>query len=143
MRLMLDANVILDVLIDREPFVKDAALIWDLCETEKVYGSISSLTVTNLVYVMRKSLDRKGIKTVMNALSSIFTIEDLRAADVARAAEIQWDDFEDAVQYATAQRIKADYIITRNTKDFAASSIKAISPEEFIRAVKAENVPYS
>ncbi|MDO4277148.1 MAG: PIN domain-containing protein, partial [Eubacteriales bacterium] len=56
MRVFIDANILLDVLQNREPFVKDSATIWKLCETERLEGYVSVLTFSNLVYIMRKEL---------------------------------------------------------------------------------------
>lgn len=61
----------------------------------------------------------------------MFKFEDLTQADLKAAADMKWRDFEDAVQSVTASRINADYIITRNTKDFQDSPIKAVTPEEY------------
>ena len=55
--------------------------------------------------------------------------------DLSMAAKMKWRDFEDAVQSATASRINADYIITRNTKDFDGSTVKAITPEEYFAEI--------
>ena len=56
MVLLIDANIILDVLLNRPEFVKESSLVWKLCETEQAKGYISALTFANLVYIMRKQL---------------------------------------------------------------------------------------
>ena len=81
---------------------------------------------------MRKELDAEKINEVLKQLSLIFTFEDLNASDIRTAAEMQWDDFEDAIQAATARRIHADHIITRNVKDFKNSKVIAFTPAEFL-----------
>lgn len=63
MKLLIDANILLDVLQNREPYVQASSIIWKLCETEKATGYISALTFANLVYIMRKELDPKKLKT--------------------------------------------------------------------------------
>ena len=132
MRLLIDGNIILDVLQDRAPHVGDSAKIWKLCETGRAEGFISSLTFANLVYVMRKELSPEKISEVLKALSLIFRFTDMTAADLMKAAELQWDDFEDALQYAAAERIHADHVITRNAKDFRQGKITARTPAEFL-----------
>ena len=132
MRLLIDANIILDVLQEREPFYVDSSIVWKLCETGQDAGYISALTVANLVYVMRRELDAEQIADVIGKLKLIFGIADFSAADLSRAAEMRWDDFEDAITSATAERIQADYIITRNIQDFRKSKVPAFTPSEYI-----------
>ena len=132
MRLLIDGNIILDVLQNREPHVVDSAKIWKLCETDQVEGYVSALTFSNLVYIMRKELSPEKINEVFKGLGLIFQFTDLTVSDLAKAAEQQWDDFEDALQAATAERIHADNIITRNVKDFKQSKIVAFTPTEFL-----------
>lgn len=132
MRLLIDGNIILDVLQNREPHVVDSAKIWKLCETDQAEGYVSTLTFTNLVYIMRKELSPEKINEVFKSLGLIFRFTDLTVSDLAKAAEQQWDDFEDALQAATAERIHADNIITRNVKDFKKSKIVAFTPTEFL-----------
>lgn len=132
MRLLIDGNIILDVLQKREPHYENSAKIWKMCETDMAAGYVSALTFSNLIYVMRKELDEKKISEVYKKLSLIFKFVDLKASDVSAAVDMQWEDFEDAVQAATAKRIHADYIITRNVKDFSKSEVAVFSPTEFL-----------
>ena len=124
MVLLIDANIILDVLLNRPEFVKESSLVWKLCETEQAKGYISALTFANLVYIMRKQLTPEKIEDA-----------DLTSADVSKAAALHWADFEDAVQSVTAERIHANYIITRNVRDFTKSSVMAFTPAELLARV--------
>lgn len=135
MVLLIDANVILDVLMNLQDFVKDSSMIWKLCETEKAKGYVSALTFANLVYIMRKQLDPEAIENIYRKLGLIFTFTDLSVSDLTRAAELNWSDFEDAVQSVTAERIHADYIITRNVRDFSKSKIMAFTPSELLARI--------
>ncbi|MBQ6105723.1 MAG: PIN domain-containing protein [Lachnospiraceae bacterium] len=132
MRLLIDGNILLDVLQKREPHYKDSVKIWKMCETGIADGRISVLTFANLVYVMRKELDAEIINEVLKYLSLIFSFEDLTSLDISSAAEMQWNDYEDAIQAAMAKRIHANYIITRNVKDFKKSEVIAFTPAEFL-----------
>lgn len=135
MVLLIDANIILDVLLNRPKFVKDSAVIWKLCETEKAKGYVSALTFANLVYIMRKQLDPEKIKEVYRKLNLIFDFADFSVSDLSRAAELNWKDFEDAVQSVTAERVHADYIITRNVRDFSKSKVMAFTPSELLARI--------
>lgn len=132
MRLLIDGNIMLDVLQKREPHYEDSARIWKMCETDLAEGYVSALTFSNLVYVMRKELSSGMIEAVLKSLSLIFHFEDLKSTDLSEAAALQWKDFEDALQAVAAERIGADYIITRNKKDFTESNVKALTPAELL-----------
>lgn len=135
MVLLIDANIILDVLLNRPDFVKDSAMIWKLCETEQMKGYVSTLTFANLVYIMRKQLDPEKIEDVFHKLNLIFEFADFSVSDLTHAAELNWKDFEDAVQSVTAERIHADYIITRNVRDFSKSRVMAFTPSELLARI--------
>lgn len=136
MKLLIDANILLDVLQAREPHLEKSSLIWKLCETNQAEGYISTLTFANLVYVMRKELSPEGIKKVLAKLLLIFRFADLTEADVKRAAEFGWKDFEDAMQCATAERIGAEYIVTRNVRDYLGSTkVIAFTPAELVERI--------
>ena len=132
MVLLIDANIILDVLLNRQEFVKDFSMVWKLCETGKAKGYVSALTFANLVYIMRKQLDPEEIENVFRKLSLIFDFTDLSVSDLTRAAKLHWKDFEDAIQSVTAERVHADYIITRNVRDFSGSRVIAFTPAELL-----------
>ena len=134
MDLLIDSNVLLDVLQIRQPHYKDSYFIWILCEKKYATGYVSALTFANIVYIMRKEVQYDEVDQLLQKLSRAFTITDLKLSDIAVASTMKWKDFEDAIQAATAERIKADFIITRNIKDFDFndSKVKAITPEEFI-----------
>lgn len=135
MVLLIDANVMLDVLLNRQPYYENSRLIWKLCLRKQAEGHISSLTFANIVYVMRKTLTPERRKYLLGALSSLFRFEDFTPDILKAAADMKWHDYEDAVQSVTAERINADYIITRNAKDFQNSKIKTLTPEEYFADV--------
>ena len=139
MKLLIDANIILDVLQKREPHYKYSAIIWKLCETHKVTGYVSVLTFMNMVYILRKELTPEKVEETYKALSLIFSFENLTNEDVKNALMKNQKDFEDAVQIETAERISADFIITRNVKDFMKSPIPAYTPLEFLQRVEFDD----
>ena len=132
LKILLDTNIILDVLADRAPFSDVAMEIFKLCELRRVEGVIYALSIPNLVYVMRRELGRNQIAEVLQKLTALFEIADMKADDLRKAAALPIADYEDALQSVCAQRIGADYIVTRNLKDFQGSSITAIKPSELL-----------
>lgn len=133
MRLLIDANILLDVLENRQPHLEASSIIWKLCEVGRAEGYVSALTFANLVYVMRKELSADQVEEIWKKLRLIFFIADLTEKDMENAATAKWDDFEDALQSATASRIGADYIVTRNEKDYKSSTVPAISPADLLK----------
>lgn len=132
MKVLIDTNVILDVLCNRTEFLEASVKIFKLCEVKKLSGCISALSVPNIMYIMRKELDAQKIKDVFEKLSLIFEITDLKAIDLEKAANMGFEDYEDAIQSACASRIHADYIVTRNTRDFMGNGVEAIRPVELL-----------
>ena len=132
MRVLIDTNIILDVLYGREPFADDAAKVFKCCELKQIDGFVSALSIPNIVYVMRKEMDRERIKQTLEIIKGIFSIAELRKSDLMRASEADMDDYEDAIQCVCASRIKADFIVTRNLKDFRNSRVPAIKPSELL-----------
>ena len=98
-------------------------------------GYISALSIANIVYIMRKELDTEKVKEILEKLSLIFEVVDLKSDDLKRASILDFKDYEDAIQSAQANRIKANYIITRNIKDYNKSKVTAIKPSELIERI--------
>ena len=132
MKLLVDGNILLDVLQNREPHVIASALVWKLCETGRAKVFVSALTFANLVYVLRRELDPKKTEEVLKKLSLIFSFAELSGADLLKAACLHWNDYEDALQAVTAERLRVDFIITRNVKDFKQSKVLALTPAELL-----------
>ena len=135
MKVLIDTNIILDVLCKRPGFYEDSANIFNLCEVGKISGVISALTVPNIIYILRKELDAEKTKEILDILFLIFSVADLKADDLRKAADMKFKDYEDAVQSACAARVKADYMITRNIRDFTESRVAAIKPAELLERI--------
>ena len=135
MVLLIDANIILDVLLNRPMFVKDSSVIWKLCETQQMKGYISTLTYANIMYIMRKQLTPEQIQEIFCKLKLIFEFVDLSPAVLERTVNMKWKNFEDAFQNATAESVHADYIITQNIKNFKQSKVMALMPSEFLARI--------
>ena len=131
MRLLIDANILVDVLQKRLPHYDYSAQIWNLCANHEVEGIVSSLTFASIVYVMRKHLNAETICQVAEMLTQVFTVADFTSDAMQAAAQLRWRDYEDAIQAVTAKRLGADYIITRNVKDFTDSPVPFVTPEIF------------
>lgn len=135
MKVLIDTNVILDVLCARKDFLEDSSKVWKYCEVNKINGYISALSVPNIVYILRKELTPEKTQEVINQIFLIFKVIDLKADDLKKAAAMKSNDYEDSIQMICATRIKADFIITRNIKDFKSSKVPAIKPSELLERV--------
>lgn len=132
MKVLIDTNIILDVLCKRPAFYEDSAKIFKLCEVKKISGVIYALSIPNIMYILRKELDADKTREILDSLMLIFSVADLKADDLKKAADMRFKDYEDAIQSACATRIKANYIVTRNIKDFSESKVTAIKPAELL-----------
>ncbi len=139
MKVLIDTNIILDVLCNRKDFATDSTKVFKLCEVKKITGYISALSIANIVYIMRKELDTENTSKILEQLSLIFEIVDLKADDLKRASVLDFNDYEDAIQSTQATRLKVDYIITRNIKDYIKSKVPTIKPSELIERIYAQN----
>lgn len=135
MKVLIDTNIILDVLFNRESYVEEASKVFKLCEIKKIEGCIYALSVPNIIYVMRKELNEAKTNEILEKLFLIFNVADLKADDLNKAAKLNFADYEDALQSVCATRIKADYIISRNIKDFTKSKVTAIKPSELLERI--------
>lgn len=120
---------------------------WVLNGESVMYGGASELRATleydiqtesqyaNMMYVMRKQMTPDQIAEIFRKLSLIFEFADFSPAVLERAVTMKWKDFEDAVQSATAESVHADYIITRNLKDFTQSRVMAFTPSELLARI--------
>ncbi len=133
MKVLVDTNVILDVLCDRKEFVADSLRVFQYCETQRITGYVSALSIPNIVYIMRKELDSERIREILHTLTMVFSVVELREGDLLKAAELPFSDYEDAVQSVCAARVRADYIVTRNGKDFKNSPVPAMSPTDLLK----------
>lgn len=131
MKLLLDTNIIIDVLSKREGYAASLALIRH-CELGTAQGFVSASTVTDIVYILRDQLSSGEIKTALQTLFLIVDIASVLKSDITAAFLSEMKDFEDAVQAACALRIGAEFIVTRNLKDFANSPLPAILPEDIL-----------
>ena len=135
MKVLLDTNIIIDILSKRDGY-KDSLQVLRFCETDKLDGRVSTTTVTDVMYIMRKHSTPEVLRQSVQTLLAVADVAAVTKADITRAFSSGMRDFEDAVQAACAKRIKADYIITRNLKDFEGAPVKAISPIELLKLLR-------
>jgi len=133
MKVLLDTNVLLDIIEKREPFFTCSYQVFMKSAVREIEAILGASSVTDIYYVTRRNCKdaEQAIGYILDMLK-VVTPVDTKAVDIQEALRLHFPDFEDAVIAATAEREKADYIITRNTGDFAKSPVPSISPADFI-----------
>jgi len=134
--ILIDIDVILDVLARREPFFAPATNLWAKVENKHIRAYLASHTITTLFYLIRKVKDKKFAEECVRDLLSVFEIAPVDKSTLLLALKPDFKDFEDTVQYAAAKQVNADFIITRNIKDFRKSDIPIASPDSFLATLK-------
>ena len=136
MRVIIDTNVVLDVLLARIPFVESASRVFALVEQSKIEASLCATTVTTVHYLLTQSLSRDEGRQALRGLLELFEIAPVNRPVIEEALQSKIEDFEDAVLEQAGRLAGAEAIITRNTKDFRRSSIKALDPAELLLALE-------
>lgn len=122
MRILVDTNVILDVLLRREPFYSNGAKVLKLSKKDGVELYISASAITDIYYIANQSLKNKeDVKNLLIKLIKIVSIACVSEDEIKNALLLSWKDFEDSVQYSVALLQKMDGIVTRNTNDYKKS----------------------
>ncbi|WP_151087244.1 type II toxin-antitoxin system VapC family toxin [Hymenobacter baengnokdamensis] len=137
-RFFLDTNVVLDFLTRREPFAVQAADLFQLAEDRKVRLYCSSLSFSQIHYILRKIIGSVPARSLLLELAALVTIVAVDSRNVQDALQSAFIDFEDALQYyaaSAAAESGPEAIITRDPKGFSASQLPVLSPAEALRRV--------
>jgi predicted nucleic acid-binding protein len=134
MNVFVDTNVLMDVMVNREPFFGKSARVWYLAETGQVNAAISTITLPNLHYLLRREHGGGFAREAMGILRDLFQLVPFDLKIVNQAVDSDIDDFEDAIQFFSAISAGATTLITRNPKHFPAKDIAVLTPEEFLAA---------
>lgn len=132
MKLFIDTNVVLDVLAQREPWFDDSARLLAHIEQGGATGHIAAHTLTTLHYLLVKHLGQQKTAATLIDLTTLLQVEPVDHQILQQALTLGWRDFEDAVQAVAAAQCQADYLVTRNPRDFKQSLVPVITPSEFL-----------
>ena len=133
MVIFLDSNIILDILLPNPDFCAESKQVILTANIAHAELYISATSITDIYYITRKALkDTEKTKAIIKKLLQVISVAGVDDQCVFTALDSDWADFEDALQNQVAQQIQADYIITRNTKDFKQSGIRIVTPTEFL-----------
>ena len=137
MRVLLDTDVVLDVILAREPFAKDAAELFDLSEKGLFEAYISAITPLNIFYIARKAKAVRDLRQAIQALLEKVGVCAIDKSILTSAFTLQFVDYEDAVQHSSATAIGLDAIVTRDIHDYKYSTVPVFTPDAFLRHLKS------
>ena len=135
-QVFIDTDVIIDFFIDRKPFSEKAAEIFSYSELGKIKGYVSSLSFSNVFYIVRKLEGRKKAIGSLEQLEKIITILPVDGRIVRQALISEIQDFEDALQNYCALSGGVKAIVTRNIKDYSKSSLAIHTPESYLKIIR-------
>jgi len=136
-----DTNVVVDILLKREPFFNDSFKALSAIASKFVNGIIGTSAITDIYYIINKEIKdkEKSLNSIFNILKILLLVETI-PQDIFTAKVLNIPDFEDSVISAIANRNEADYIITRNVDDFIKSPVQAISPSDFLKVIELQSI---
>lgn len=137
MRVLFDTNVVLDVMLDREPFAADAVQLFSRVEAGELSGWICATTVTTIHYLATKVIGAVQAKEEMNKLLSLFEVAAVNRGVLESALGLPFADFEDAVIHEAARHVAVEGIITRDNKGFQRAVLPVYSPTELLSALES------
>lgn len=131
-QVLFDSDVLIDVLAQRQPFVTASAQALNRVTQPQVQGYVSGHAVTNIFYILRRQVGGETARELLSRLLQHLQVASVTDEVIRAALQSSITDFEDAVTSEVANAIGVEVIVTRNTSDFASSSIPAVLPEEFL-----------
>ncbi|NOX47940.1 MAG: PIN domain-containing protein [Chlorobi bacterium] len=135
MKVLLDTNIVLDYILNRNPFFEHSSIIFKWAYDRKITAFISASAITDIYYLVQRS---RNSETALDFIEEIIQFIQIAGVDktiILSALHSGIKDFEDAVQNASAENVGIKYIITRNIADFKNSKIQISSPLSFIETL--------
>ena len=137
MKVLFDTNIILDVLLDREPFSEHSSYLMSKVESSEINGYLCATTITTIHYLLSKYLDKEKSLKSIHSIMALFEIATVNRPVLENALTAKFTDFEDAVLHEAARHAGIEYIITRNIKDFKKSTLPIFTPTEFLSILES------
>jgi predicted nucleic acid-binding protein len=134
--ILFDTNVVLDVLLDRQPYAEASAAAWAAAESGLSKGMLAAHAVTTIHYLIRKELGTIKARRTLSAILRVFAVAPVDSAVLHEALQLPCPDFEDAVTAAAARLAHCEYIVTRDPKGFRGSPVRSLTPEALIPIVR-------
>ena len=131
-KVYIDTNIFIDFIAARKPFDEDAITLFQLADNQEIQLMVSDLTIINTIYILhRMKYAYADIYDTLNDILPLLTITSIGSVIIRRCLSHRSNDFEDEAQYLSAVNANADYIITRNKKDFDFGDKIVMTAKEF------------
>ena len=136
MRAYVDTNILVDLVLARQEFLPDAQRVFALGYADEVELMVSALSFVNTIYLGKKyKFPSEEVLSKLRMIADFVDVVDLRGQNVIDMLDCGWKDYEDATQHRSAVEEQADCIVTRNKKDYKASTIDVVTPAEFFSII--------
>jgi predicted nucleic acid-binding protein len=129
MKVLVDANVVLDVLLDRKPHFAASAAVWSAGETGAAQCLLAAHAVTTIHFLIRREQGAAKAREALRLLLRVFGVAPVDEGNIREALELHALDFEDSVTAVAARRAGCDLIVTRDPKGFRGSLVSVLAPE--------------
>lgn len=136
MKILVDTNIILDALLQREPFYADSAKVWSQVNEDLIEGYISAITVNNLYYIVTRLKNSKLAGDFVDQILDDFAVVNLTTDILKQARTIPELDYEDMIQYFSAIHQGCEILVTRNKADFPDVGLKVIGPSDLLTLIE-------
>jgi predicted nucleic acid-binding protein len=131
-KVLIDINIILDVLQKREPFYTNSAHLLALVEAGRVEGYVAAHSITTLFYLIKKDRSSAEARATITGLLQFIKVAIVDQSTLEQALNLDYRDYEDAVQMISGLQLKADCLITRNARDYQPALVPVVQPVEFL-----------
>ena len=136
MRAYVDTNILVDLVLSRQEFLPDAQRVFAIGYAGEAQLVVSALSFVNTVYLGRKyKFPMDDVLSKLRMIADFVDVADLSGQNVVDMLNSGWRDYEDATQHRSAIDEQADCIVTRNKKDFKASTLPVLTPLEFFNRI--------
>lgn len=135
-QVLFDLNIILDVLQEREEFYDYSARLLAMAETGGIQGWLAAHSITTLFYLIAKDRSPEQARVTLTSLLQFLKIAPVDQNTIEQALNLPYRDFEDAIKMMAALQIRADYLLTRNVKDYQPAPLDVIQPVELLAILK-------
>lgn len=134
MKVLIDTNIILDIALNRQPFVEQAVLLWRLAEQKEITACLSNTSITDIFYIINKYAGQEKARSFIADILDIFKLADIDEQGFREALNSDMKDFEDAVQYVIGMHNGCEVLVTRNKADYRGRP-NALEPAELLELI--------
>lgn len=136
MKILFDTNVVLDVLLSREPYLTDAVSLFTAVENKQIQAYLCATTITSIEYLCAKNIGKNPARQAIGTLLELFVVAEVNQKILLAAIASGFADFEDAVLYQAGVYSGVDGVVTRNGKDFRLAELPIYTPPQLCNAIQ-------